>query len=138
VVRRLAVLAVLVLALAACGGSSEPKSKPLKVPVGVGKGTNTPYAITIAPGGAVRTAGNPPAKAYPLTAEQDAKLSDRVRKAFGKLKSKECAGGFSGQSPQFITALGRTVMVRGGCDSHFNNLWNFLTNSVGIFQVGGF
>ena len=137
-VRRLTVVAVLVLGLAACGGSGGSKPKPVQVTVGVGGGVKTPYGVRIVPGGAVATNGTPPAQVYPLTREQDEKLSDRVRTVFPQLKSKHCSGTTKYDPVRFITALGTTVSVRGGCDTRFTNLWDFLTNSVGIFQVGGF
>jgi hypothetical protein len=110
----------------------------VRVTVGVASGKQqTPYAVVIAPSGAVRTLGYPPAQAYPVPSENMEKLADRVRTTFPKLKSKNCPGAFSNRSSaRFITALGRTVKVRGACDQRFTNLWDFLTNSVGIFQLG--
>jgi hypothetical protein len=122
--RRLAVVAVLVLGLAACGGGSGASKRPLKITLGLSGGSIRPYSVTIAPDGAVTETGAPPAKPTPLTSAQEAKLSAFVRSSFPNLKSKRCKG-------MFVTALGRTVTVAGGCDPGFTKLWDKLTAAVG-------
>ena len=57
-----------------------------------------------------------------------ATLSDLVRKDFPKLRSESCPGTFPDESAQFITALGRTITVRGTCEPAFTNLWDSLSH----------
>lgn len=135
--RRLAVVGVLVLGLAACGGGSGASKSPLKITLGLSGGTIMPYSVTIAPGGAITTTGNPPATPKPLTASQEADLSSLVRSSFPSLKSKRCPGMFPDAAAMFITALGRTVTVAGDCEPGFATLWDKLTAAVGTGVVHG-
>ena len=95
-----------------------------------------PYAITIAPDGKVTAAGNPPVKPpTSLTSAQVEKLSGLVRAGLGKLKSRlQCAHTFPDAASDFITALGKTVVVRGDCEPGFRKLWDALTNELGLNQ----
>jgi hypothetical protein len=58
VVRRLTLLAVLALALAACGGSGTSKDT-LKITFGRSGGTLRPYSLTLTRDGVVATTGSP-------------------------------------------------------------------------------
>lgn len=129
--RRLTFLAVLALGLAACGGSGASK-ETLKITLGRNGGLIVPYSVTIAPGGAVTTQGNPPVKPKSLTSAKDVELSGLVRSEFGKLKSEQCPGTFPDEAAQFITAMGKTVTVRGTCEPGFTQLWNELTTALGL------
>jgi hypothetical protein len=124
--RRLSLLAVLVLGLAACGGSGASKST-LKITFGTSGGTMVPNSVTIAPDGVVTRTGSPPAR---LTSAENAKLSGLVQSSFSKLRSEECPGTFPDESAAFITALGRTVTVRGSCEPEFTKLWGSLGSAV--------
>ena len=128
--RRLILLAVLVLGLAACGGSGK-QNGPVKITFGREGGLIAPYSITIAPGGAVTTTGSPPATPASLTSAQDLLVSNQVRDGIGKLKSESCPGDFPDEASFFITALGKTVTVRGNCEQGFTDLFNALTTAVG-------
>jgi len=94
-----------------------------------------PWSVTIAPDGSLTTQGSPPAKPKSLTSAKDAELSRLVRSDFAKLKSEQCAGTFPDESGMFITALGKTVSVRGDCENGFNNVWNELAFTLG--ESGG-
>jgi len=126
-VRRLTLLAVLALGLAACGGSG---TQNLKITFGLSGGTMRPYSVTIAPGGAVTTTGLPYGKPKPVTSGKDAELSGLVRKGFADFKNDQCPGTFPDESAMFITALGRTITVRGSCEPGFTQLWNSLITSA--------
>jgi len=128
----LAALAVLMLALAACGGSKKPTG--VKITLGRGGGL-APFAITIAPDGKVTAAGATPVKPpAALTSAQDDEVSRLVRDGFGKLKSIQCAGTFPDEATFYITALGKTVSVRGACEPGFTKLWDSVTNALGLNQ----
>ena len=133
--RRLTLLAVLVLGLAACGGSGAPKDA-LKIKFGRLGGLIVPYAITIAPDGKVTAAGNPPVKPpTSLTSAQVEKLSGLVRNGMGKLtKNLQCPHTFPDEASEFITAMGKTVVIRGTCSADFTKLWDALTNELGLNQ----
>ena len=89
------------------------------------------YKITIAPGGAVTVQGNPPVKPpASLTSAQDEALSVQVRNAIPMLTSVVCAHTFPDEASQFITALGKTVYVRGDCDPDFRKLYDALSNAL--------
>ena len=129
--RRLTVLAALALGLAACGGPSVPKDA-VKITVGLTGGSVMPYSITIAPGGAVTTKGFPPVKPKPLTSAEDVELSRLVRARIGKFKTLLCARSLSDEASRFITALGKTVAVRGTCEPGFTKLLYALTNALDL------
>jgi len=134
VVRWLTLIAVLALGLAACGGSGVPKNA-LQIKFGRIGGLIAPYTISIAPGGAVTAEGNPPVKPpTSLTSAQDEMLSRLVRNGMGKLTTLQCAGSFPDEASSFITALGKTVSVRGTCEPGFTKIYDALTNALGLNQ----
>jgi hypothetical protein len=130
VVRRLTLLAVLALCLAACGGSGA--SGPINMRFGTEGGTLVPVYYEIARNGDLATTDSPHAGA--ITSREVSKLSGLVRAAFPGLKSEQCPGSFPDESSMYITALGRTVTVRGTCDSAFTKLYNEL--NVGMHVSG--
>jgi len=133
-VRRLALIAVVVLGLAACGGSGAPKNG-LKITFGRTGGLIVPYAITIAPDGTVTATGNPPVKPpTSLTSAQEEKLSGLVRDELGKLTTLQCGHTLPDAASNFITAMGRTVVVRGDCEPRFSKLFDALANELGLNQ----
>jgi hypothetical protein len=134
-VRRLSLLALLALGLAGCGGSGASQHT-LKITLGRSGGTMVPYSVTIAPGGEVTIEGGVPGALapMPITSSEDARLSGLVRNGLPKLNSEQCAGTFPDASGQFITALGKTVTVRGTCEPAFTSLWDALTNALGLNQ----
>jgi hypothetical protein len=125
--RRLVYVAVLALGLAACGGSGASKGT-LEITFGLSGGTMRNYSVTIGPGGAVSGLSGPAASSIPSA--QHSELSSRVRSAFATLKSEQCPGTFPDESARFITALGKTVTVRGACEPGFTKLWNELDKAV--------
>lgn len=128
--RRLILLAVLALGLAACGGSGQKDA--VQIEFGRTGGLIAPYTVTIAPGGAVTTSGSAPATAKSVTSAQDSLLSNQVQDGFGKLTSSVCPGTFPDEAAFFITAEGKTVTVRGTCDQDFATLFDALTSAVGL------
>ena len=132
--RRLTLLAVLVLGLAACGGSGAPKDA-IEIKFGRVGGLIMPYAITIARDGTVITKGNPPVKPpTSLTSAQVETLSKLVRNGMGKLTNLQCAHTFADAASNFITALGKTVVVHGDCEPGFTKLFYALTNALHLNQ----
>jgi len=89
-----------------------------------------PNSVTIAPGGAVTTQGGAPVGPKSISSAEDARLSGLVRSAFPNLKSESCPGTFPDESALFITALGKTITVRGTCEPGFTKLWNQLANAA--------
>lgn len=118
------------LALAACGGSGAPKDA-IKIAIGR-QGGMVPYQVTILPGGTVKATGVPPSKPKALTSAQDETFSLRVKHELGNYKSLYCGHTFPDEASYFITALGRTVAVRGSCEPGFTKLWSDLANAVGL------
>jgi hypothetical protein len=92
---------------------------------GTNGGTMVPVYYDIAPNGDVATTDSPHAGA--ITSREVSKLSGLVRAAFPGLKSEQCPGSFPDESSMYITALGKTVTVRGSCESAFTKLYNELT-----------
>jgi hypothetical protein len=119
-----------VLALAACGGSGASKDA-VKITIGR-TGGMVPYAITILPGGTLKTTGVPPAKPTALTSAQDETFSLRVKHELGSYQTLLCGHTFPDEASYFITALGRTVAVRGSCEPGFTKLWDDLANALGL------
>jgi hypothetical protein len=131
VVRRLLLLLALVLGLAACGGSGASKDN-VKIAFGLSGGTMMPYSVTIAPGGAVTSTGNSPVTPKPVASVREKYLSLLVRGRLWNLKSEQCKGTLPDESSMFVTALGRTVTVRGTCESSFTQMWHDLASAVGL------
>lgn len=129
-VRRITVIAFLALGLAGCGGSGAKDT--VKIKFGRTAGTIVPYTITIAPGGAVTSTGIPPAKPAALTSAKDEELSRLVRNGIGKLETVQCAHTFPDEATYFITALGKTVYVRGTCEPGFTKLYDALTTALNL------
>ncbi len=115
------------LGLAACGGSGGSKGG-IKITFGTSGGTMVPSSITISPSGAITRTGGSQVGPQAISGSEAATLSDLVRKDFPKLKSENCPGTFPDESAQFITALGKTITVRGTCEPAFTNLWTSLSN----------
>ena len=139
--RRLALLAVLAVVLAACGGSgastdggSGGSKGPVKITFGRSGGTMVPESVTIAPGGTLTVQGWPDVTKS-ITSAVDARLSGLVRKDLPSLKSEQCPGSFPDESGQYITALGKTVRVRGACEPGFTTLWNSLAAEAGVLHL---
>jgi hypothetical protein len=104
-VRRLTLLAVLALGLAACGGSSEA-AKPVRVEFGTTGGNIRPqtYAITV-----------------------NGNLATQLRKAGHPGGLISCAGTLPDVAALYIRVGGSTVLkVRGSCDPSFTRLWKKL------------
>ena len=104
----------------------------MKITLGRSGGTIVPYSFTIAPGGAVSAKGIAGAAPKSVTSAEDERLSGLVRDSFLKLKSEQCPGTFPDESAMFITALCKTVTVRGTCEPGFTKLWNALAKAVGL------
>jgi hypothetical protein len=130
VVRRLTLLVVLALGLAACGGSG---TSNVKITFGGTVGAMAPerWAVTISPRGAVATTGEiggtwPKA----LTSAQEADLSRLVQNDLPNIKSRRCRS-FPG-ARKFVKARGRTVWMRGDCDARFWTFWDKLIKASGF------
>lgn len=126
--RRLSLLVILALGLAACGAAGS-SNKALKIAFGWTGGTIFPVSFTIAPSGAATENSHPPVKATQLSSAEVVKLSGLVRAAFPGLKSEQCPGTLPDVSARYITALGKTVTVRGMCEPGFTKLFNELKDS---------
>jgi hypothetical protein len=87
-------------------------------------GTMVPVYYDIARNGDVATTDSPHAGA--ITSGEVSTLSGLVRAAFPGLKSERCHGSFPDESSMYITALGKTVTVRGSCEFAFTKLYNDL------------
>jgi hypothetical protein len=125
-VRRLALLGLLALGLAACGGSAAQRN--LEIKFGVDEGTLAPFYYVIYPDGGVSTTGD--AATAAITSAEVVKLSGLVRAAFPGLKSEQCPGTLPDVSSMYITALGKTVTVHGTCEPGFTKLWNELNAGI--------
>jgi len=95
-------------------------------------GTMVPYAVTYSASGAVLATGRSGIDLSPLSSAQDQRLSSLVQNGLDKLKSESCPGTFPDESALFITALGKTITVRGSCEPGFTKLWNALAKSRGL------
>jgi hypothetical protein len=105
-VRRLSLIAVLALGLAACGGSSQA-AKPLRVEFGIAGGNILPRKYTLSVNG---------------------HLASELRSAFGSggLVSRRCSGMLPDVAGEYIRVGGRTVTVVGACEPRFTQLWKTL------------
>ena len=127
--RRLVVLSVLALGVAACGGSGAPKGT-LKITFGTSGGTMIPTSVTIAPDGTVIHVSAATGGPASISSAEDVKLSGLVRDGLPNLTSQSCPGTFPDESAKFITALGKTVTVRGTCEPAFTKLWKTLWDTL--------
>ncbi len=125
-IRRLALLVVLALGLVACGTSG---ASNVKITFGTRGGTLVPFSATIASDGAVTSTGVRKVS-LKLPGSVDAKLSGLVRTGLPSVKSEQCPGTFADESAYFITALGKTVTVRGTCEPNFDHLWSTLASAL--------
>jgi hypothetical protein len=127
--RQVPLIAILVLGLAACGGSGASKSA-LKITIGRSGGTLMPFSLTVASDGSVTSTGTVRGSLSPLTSAEHAKLSGLVRTGLPSLESAQCSGTFPDESAYFITALGKTITVRGTCKPDFTELWSTLAEAL--------
>lgn len=132
--RRVALLAAIIAALAACGSSGASTGvSSIRIAFGVGGGNMVPYRITIEPAGRVRSTGFVRPRRRRLTQARVVSLSRLVRHAFaGGVGSRLCAGTNPDVGSEFIRAAGRTVSVHGGCEPRFTKLWDTLAQAVGL------
>lgn len=98
-----------------------------------------PYSATIASNRKVTARTVPsghnsglPVTPRVITNAEGATLSRLVRSSLPNLKSVQCAGTFPDESTAFVTALGKTVKVRGTCEPAFTRLWTELSNAVRV------
>jgi hypothetical protein len=126
--RRLAVLVLLTVGLAACGGSPAPKASPVEF--GITGGNIAPYTVTISPSGAVRARGSLQLSPKPVPASTVASLAQSV----SGLTSEQCPGTLPDIASRFVRAGGRTVRVHGSCEPAFDRLYNRLAGAVGLQQ----
>jgi hypothetical protein len=136
-VRRIALLAVSVAALAACGSSAaSTAARPVRIEFGIGGGNVVPWQVTIERTGRVRATGDIRPVRRRLSQTKVASLSRLVRHAFASgVRSRQCAGTNPDFGSDFIRAGGRTVTVHGGCEPGFTRLWKVLARAVGL-RVG--
>jgi len=100
--RRFGALAVLALALAACGGSSHG-FKPLRVEFGTSGGNILPQKFVVTVNG---------------------DLANRLRHQSGGVLT--CKGTLPDVAAAYVRIEGRTFTVRGSCDPGFTHLWRRL------------
>jgi hypothetical protein len=101
-VRRLFLIAVLALGLAACGGSSRTGS-PLRVEFGTSGGNIRPQKFVVTVSG---------------------DLANRLRDQAGGLLT--CEGTLPDVAAAYVRMDGRTFTVHGSCDPSFSHLWRKL------------
>jgi hypothetical protein len=132
-VRRIVLLAAIVVASAACGSSAaSTRATPTRIEFGLGGGNIVPFQVTIEPTGRVRATGTVQPRRRRLSHAKVVSLSRLVRHAFAiGLRSRQCAGTNPDVGSDFIRAVGRTVRVHGSCEPRFHRLWNTLAQAVG-------
>ncbi|MGH3009818.1 MAG: hypothetical protein ACRDLM_10505 [Gaiellaceae bacterium] len=131
--RRLIVLAVLSLGLAACGSSGAPKpAHGTQIEFGIEGGNIAPFDITISPTGKITELGNARITKRHLPSATEASLSSAVQSSFAGLSSRQCKGTLPDVGARFIRAEGKTVTVHGSCETGFEQLWGKLTAAVGF------
>ena len=132
-VRRLILLVVLALGLAACGSSGAPKpTHPTKIEFGIKGGNIAPFDITVSPAGQITEVGNLHITKRHLPSATEASLSSALESSFAGLSSRQCKGTLPDVGSRFIRAEGRTVTVHGSCEAGFEQLWGRLTAAVGF------
>jgi hypothetical protein len=125
-----AVLPLLALGLAACGGSS---AKPMQIEFGIQGGNVGPVDVIISPQGVIDWNGPVRYSSKRVSSSTAASLSQLVRADFAAglpSRPKRCPGTLPDIGTQFVRAEGRTVLVHGGCDPRFTQLWNRLADAV--------
>lgn len=129
---RIAVFAVGVAALLACGESAaSTTANPIQIVFGIGGGNTVPSQVTIEPTGRIHSSGFMQPTRHRLTAAKTASLSRLVRYEFASgLKSRQCPGTNPDIGWDYIRALGRTVRVHGNCEPRFQRLWTTLAAAV--------
>jgi hypothetical protein len=132
--RRIALLTVSAVALAACGSSAaSTQARRMRIAFGVGGGSMVPYQVTIEPTGRVRTTGPFRPQRKRLSLAKVASLSRLVRHDFASgVRSRQCSGTLPDVGSGFIRAAGRTVTVHGSCERRFTQLWDALAKAVGL------
>jgi hypothetical protein len=131
VVRRLFLLVVLVLGLAACGGS-KPVVKAQAIAFGTGpRHPGGSYAVIIRRAGAVHPESAAVSRGH-VPSSQVASLTGLAQQEFdGGLAGRLCPGA-PPETDRFIDAAGHNAYVRGNCEPRFNELWNALAKAVGL------
>lgn len=130
--RRIIVLATLLVGVCACG-SSAASTTPHRIVFGVGGGNMVPFQVTIEPTGRIRSSGPLKPKIRQLSHAKIVSLSRLVREDFAAgLKSRLCPGTNPDVGSDFIQAYGRTVRVHGSCEPRFHRLWDTLAQAVGL------
>jgi hypothetical protein len=134
-VRRLAVLAVLALGLAACGssGSSATPADAFRVTFGVAGGNIAPWTVVIRPDGVVTTRRSTHATVDGrLSPAKRARLFRDVHDAFASgLRSRRCPGTLPDVATSYIAAEHHIARVHGACEPEFTGLWNELVRASG-------
>jgi hypothetical protein len=137
-VRRLILLAVLSLGLAACGSSGTPATgpgqtgHPIQVEFGVTGGNIVPFTISISPDGKINEQGTLRVGKKHVASATVASLSDAVRSDLPGLSDRQCKGTLPDVGSRFIKADGKTVTVHGSCEAGFERLWSQLTAAAGL------
>jgi hypothetical protein len=132
-VRRLSVLAVLSLGLAACGSSGAPKpAHGTQIEFGIKGGNIAPFDITVSPAGKITELGSLRITKRHLPRATEASLASAVQSGFAGLSSRRCKGTLPDVGSRFIRAEGKTVTVHGSCETGFEQLWSKLVSAVGF------
>ena len=130
--RRIIILAALLVGLCACG-SSAASTTPHRIVFGISGGNMVPSQVTIEPTGRIHASGPLKPTRRQLSHAKVVSLSRLVREDFAAgLKSRLCPGTNPDVGSHFIQAYGRTVRVHGGCEPRFSRLWDTLAKAVGL------
>jgi hypothetical protein len=130
--RRVVVLAALLVGVCACG-SSAASTTPHRIVFGIAGGNMVPFQVTIEPTGRIHASGPLEPSRRHLSHAKIVSLSRLVREDFSAgLKSRLCPGTNPDVGSEFIHAYGRTVRVHGGCEPRFSRLWATLAKAVGL------
>ena len=121
-------LAALVAALGACGGSTPAAATPIVF--GTIGGSIAPYRFTIQPDGNVRSTGSARGIRRQISAARVGQLTNEIRQAH--LANRSCAGVLPDVAGLYIRADGRTVTVHGGCEPQFRRVWDDLSRAVAL------
>ncbi len=130
--RRVVVLAALLVGVCACG-SSAASTTPHRIVFGIVGGNMVPFQVTIEPTGRIHASGPLEPGRRHLSHAKLVSLSRLVREDFSAgLKSRLCPGTNPDVGSEFVHAYGRTVRVHGGCEPRFSRLWSTLAKAVGL------